>query len=119
MKEDKDKVSIVSIKNGAAIEMIDIAIQEAVENIADPNTTLKPREVIFKIVLAPAPDRSFCTSKFGVTKKFAMQEDEECLVMVKQDLAGNVYGVEHQKQRDIPFEFDNVKPIKKGGVTND
>ncbi len=45
MEANEEKISLVNLKEGAAIEMFDRAMQAVLENINDINTTLKPREV--------------------------------------------------------------------------
>jgi len=51
-----EKMSLVNIKGGAAVEMFDIALQKIIENIHDINTSTGAREINLKVKLQPLPD---------------------------------------------------------------
>lgn len=45
--------SIITIKGGSAIEMIDNALKKVLENIADVNTTLDKRKIKLELIVQP------------------------------------------------------------------
>ncbi len=49
----EEKLSLVNIEGGAAVEMFDIALQKVLENIHDINTTADAREITLKVKIGP------------------------------------------------------------------
>ena len=81
------KVSLINLGGGAAIEKFDDELQKVIQNILDPNTTLRPRKVVLEVTLTPNETREIsvtdieCTAKLAKVKPFKttlfIGEDEE------------------------------------------
>ncbi len=68
MKEDP--VTLVTLANGAAMEIFDSELSKVVENILDPNTDPKAvREVTLKVRIKPDASRKNAAVVVGVTSK--------------------------------------------------
>lgn len=53
-----EKLSLVNLGGGAAVEMFDEALEKVLENILDPNTEAKTKRVItLKMTISPAENR--------------------------------------------------------------
>jgi hypothetical protein len=58
MDSTMHEVSLVTIGGGAAVELFDDALKEALRNIADPNTEAKtPRDIVLKVRIRPSESR--------------------------------------------------------------
>ena len=114
--EEKDftvNLSIVNIKEGAAVEMFDRALQKVLININDINTTLAKREILLKMELLPSEDRTLVEINFGVSTKLAGQGGQKLTADVKIDERGRAYAKERKVQHGLPF--GNVTSIERKG----
>lgn len=111
---EEEKMSIATMLDGGAVELIDIGIQEILDNIADVNTTLKRRELIIKIGIVPTEDRGLGAVDIEPITKLAGQGKHEFLVDLRRDGKGRQYARERNRQQPLPM---NVTPIKKGDET--
>lgn len=75
MVTNDDAISLINLKEGAAVELFDVEMARCLENIMDPNTGDKAREINLKVKLAPAKKNPgivgieiSCTSKLGSNK---------------------------------------------------
>jgi len=50
---NEEKLSLVNIEGGAAVEMFDLALQKVLENINDINTSDAAREITLKVKVKP------------------------------------------------------------------
>ena len=103
MPEQDEKLTLKNMKGGAALEMVDRAIVQALNNINDINTTLAKREITLKIILAPSEDRTLMAVDFGVSTKFANQGTEKFTADVRIDGRGKGYAIERNRQRALPL----------------
>ena len=72
---DQEKLSLVNLEGGAAVEMFDIALQKVLENIHDINTTDGPREINLKVKAKPmGDDRSIVGYSITCPIKICCQE---------------------------------------------
>ena len=114
MDSHDEKLSLINLKDGAAIEMFDIALERVFNNIRDINTTMGKREITLKAVIAPADDaRSLAKIEFGVAVKLANQGAEKATIDIKLDEKGRVYGREREKQLGLQMKINNVTEMKK------
>lgn len=110
--EPDEKMSLINIKGGAAIEMFDLALGRALANVNDINTTLDTREIVLKVQLTPSEDRSFVQVKFGVpAPKLAGQAMETCSAEINLDTKGRVWAKERGRQQALPF--GNVEKLRR------
>ena len=114
MDDDRnDKISLLNLKGGAAIEMFDRQLQRVYNNIGDVNTSLKEREIVLKVKIKPSKDRSLLAIQIDCPPaKLAGQEVEETTADMRLDDRQNWYARERiPVQRKI--NFASVKSIKQ------
>lgn len=110
---EEEKLSLSNLIDGGAVEMFDRALQAALENINDINTTLKPREVNMKVVLQPSDDRTLVAVNVFCAPKLQGQEGVKFTADLKLDSRGRAYALERRSmQRPLPFS--NVKGLTGG-----
>ena len=63
---EQEKLSLVTLQGGAAVEMFDIALQKVLENIHDINTTAEAREITLKVKIKPM-DENRSIIVYGIT----------------------------------------------------
>ena len=70
--ERTEIVSLETLNGGAVVERFNIALQEVLDNIIDPNTVAtKERSIVLKITLKPDEDRELCAVKITSEAKLA------------------------------------------------
>lgn len=112
------ELTIETIKEGAALEMVNLKLDEAIENIADINTDpLIKREVVLKIILAPSKNnRYFVDVTVKVEGKMGSQTAQSTAIEIKRTSTGAPYGIEFGRQMQLPFNAGaKVTPIKQKG----
>lgn len=111
MTDEIEKLSLVNLKEGAAVEMFDNALDKVMDNINDPNTTSKAREIKLVVKFIPSEDRSYVAYSISCDPKLMSQEPEQSIALVKTDNRGHAYAVGHKsKQAELPFA--NVHDLK-------
>ena len=115
-KVDGERMSIVNLDGGGAVELIDTAIGDAVRNAADLNMKQKvKREVIVKISITPIDDnRTIAFVDYDVDVKLAKRIpiSEGAEYKIRMDGKGAYVKSKHQEQTQV---FDNVRDFQKGG----
>lgn len=108
----EEKLSLVNIEGGAAVEMFDIALQKVLENIHDINTTADAREITLKVKIHPMPEnRSVIVYAITCPTKTCGQEPVKGIADLGiKDGRLAAFG-RAKKQGDIPFS--NVSSFKK------
>ena len=116
MSEEEVTLSLLNLKNGAAVEMFDRQLQRVYNNIGDVNTSLKEREITLKVKIKPSKDRSLLAINIECPPaKLAGQDIEETTADLRMDERGRFFGRERiPLQRSI--KFGNVTTII-GNVT--
>ena len=72
MHSNEERISLVNLKDGAAVELFDFELQKVLENIMDPNTRAEAvREVTLKVKIKPDKDRSFGPVEIQASSKIA------------------------------------------------
>ena len=113
-EDDLEKLSLTTIKDGAAVEMFDNCLDQVLQNIADINTNLKDREIKLTVKIKPSKDRSFIAYAIFCDPKLQSQEPEAAMAMLRLDNRGRSYAVVQKKQQgELPFT-GNITPIRKG-----
>ena len=107
-----EKLSLINIKEGAAIEMFDLALEKVFLNIRDINTTLDEREIQLTMKIKPSDCRTLAGINFFISKiKLANQGRQACNVDIKLDSKGKPYGRERERQLGLNFVPQNVTEI--------
>lgn len=113
MEEEREVLTLESYKGGALIEQFNRALKRVVDNLADINTTDKPREITLMVKVTPNRDRTFLELVGGVKCKLAGQESVKATADLTFDDQGRAIArVRRSRQQEIPF---NVHKGKEGG----
>ena len=104
-----------TMRGGASLELVNNALQRAVDNINDINTTLDTREVVVKIALKPSDDRAMIAIGTKVTAKLAGQEPEICSAAIKIGRNGRAFAQEIVKQLPFPG-IDGPIPMRRAVI---
>jgi hypothetical protein len=114
-KVDGERLSIVNLDGGGAVELIDTAIGDAVRNAVDLNMKQKvKREVVIKISITPIDDnRTIAFIDYDVDVKLAKRIpiSEGAEYKIRMDGTGPYVKSKHQEQAQI---FDNVRTFQGG-----
>jgi len=71
-----ERVSLLNLNKGAALERFDHELLRAITNIKDVNTDAKSkRKIVLEVVLAPYPDRTGVNVTLRCTSKLAALND--------------------------------------------
>jgi hypothetical protein len=106
------EVSIVTIAEGAGVEMFDQAIAKVTADCADVNTAPKAkRTVTLKLTVEPSSDRTILTYDIDVAIKLAgMAPASGSADLIRVSGRGVVAKQRGNAQMDI---FDNIAPFQK------
>ena len=108
----EEKLSLVNVEGGAAIEMFDNALQQVIENIHDPNTTMDAREISLKVTIKPMDEnRSIIVYGIKCPTKMSGQEPVKGIADLHVQ-EGKLIAV-GRKKNQINLQFGNVTPIGK------
>jgi len=117
MEQKTEIVSLASISGGAVVERFDLALQEVLNNIIDPNTDAKKaRTITLKFTVKPDEDREVCTVSIGSETKLAPISQLNTHIFVGMDKGKGVACERSVKQSNMFTETPlpaNVTPIKK------
>ncbi len=115
-------VSLETLRDGAVSERFNIALQEVLDNILDPNTEPeKARTITLKFSIKPNKDRDFCAVSISSDVKLAPISSLGTEFFIgKQD--GKLVACERSLRQtnllaDTPLP-DNVTPIKPKEAAN-
>ena len=105
------KLSLATLKCGAAIELVDAALQELLENIIDPNTSATAkRAVTMKLSLTPDQERESMHIGIDVKSSFAPHEAIGTIAFIAHTRDGVVAVENDPKQRQL-FEEERTGPV--------
>jgi len=110
MEEVKEKMSLSNIRDGAAVEMFDRCLKEALDNINDINTNLKQRVITLKVSIKPSDDRTIIAIGLTCDAKLQGQEPQTLTADLKIDAGRGGFAIERgptNKQTSLPFS----KPV--------
>jgi len=118
--EEKEGISLDTLNQGAAVERTNLAIQEVLNNIQDPNTNPKAaRAVTLKLTFKPDADRGLANVIVDVVPKLAPIAPFGIRVFMGRDKNGKGYASEeHPMQPNLPGTekpagVDNVYKLEK------
>jgi hypothetical protein len=108
MEETRRQLSLTTIAEGAAIEMFDEAMQKIIENVQDPNTTLKPRTIQLTVKVTPSKNRHFIETDIAIANKLAGQVSVQATAVIERDQSGKPRAFCHDAQLDLPFNVNSM-----------
>jgi len=110
---DEERCSIATMADGAAIQMVDEALEHAYANIRDPNTDAKQKRVIdLKITLTPDAEREIVVVDLECSKKFANDRPVGAKLMLGMEQGVLVAEELRSRQTEIE-EYAQVRSIKE------
>lgn len=101
------EVTLENLRSGAAVEMVNNALEEVWANVLDPNTSATAkRSVVMKIEFKPAQDRASSPVSISVEKKLASQAAVSAHVNIGTDSDGIATASEHMNpnQNELPVD---------------
>lgn len=114
-----ESISLKSLGNGAAIELFDVEMNKAFENIVDPNTDpKKARKIMLTVTLKPDEEREYAGITIQVSSTLASIKPYSTHCFIGKDRNG-VVATEHNPQQmnldlyrvdEIP---SNVVPMER------
>lgn len=105
------EVTLESLKGGAAVEMVNNALEEVWANVLDPNTNATAkRSVVMKIEFKPAQDRASSPVSIAVEKKLASQAAVSAHVNIGTDSDGIATASEYMNpnQNELPITSEGL-----------
>ena len=117
MQTSDEKISLINLGGGAAIELFDIELQKALDDIVDPNTKAGAvREVTLKVRIKPDEERNFgdlviqCSSKVASLAPYPTK-----IVIGSRGRKGEAYElIPPQKSLFKKDDAGKVIPIEQG-----
>lgn len=113
------RLSLATLKGGAALELVDEAIQQLLENIVDPNTDAETkRKVTLTITLSPDAEREMMGLGIDVKASFAPRSTVASIAWISHTHDG-VIALEHNPHQKRLFDEEqgegaSVVDIKGG-----
>jgi hypothetical protein len=112
------KVSLTTLGDGAAIELFQVELQKALDNIVDENTRpTAVREVILKVRIKPSGDRDYGEVSVSCVSKLAPLSPFGTNFFIGKH-RGKGVALEHNPKQAILFDKDEglkVLPGVEGG----
>jgi hypothetical protein len=106
----EQKLNLVNLKEGAAIERFDEALALAIANVLDPNTpATKPREITLRVRIIPSEERSMCGIEVTVSTKLQPPSAIGGIIYVGK-VAGQYIAAE-QNPNQLAFAFPEPSAI--------
>jgi hypothetical protein len=116
-----ETVSLESIGAGAAVERFQLALQEVLDNIIDPNTDAKKARVItLKITMKPDENREFSSAEISVGTTLAPITPVKTKIFIGRDQQGHGVACEYDPDQmqmfqppALPAGMDNIYKLNK------
>jgi hypothetical protein len=106
-------VHLEELSDGVAIQLVNEALDEVWENVADEDTEAKAkRKIVLEITLEPDSKREVVMITMAVIKKFAGHKGEEARVMLGVQNGRVVAEEWRSRQTDLEDYVENVVDIK-------
>lgn len=112
MEEERERLTLATIKDGALLEQFDRALDRVVDNVSDINTTTKARKIKLTVKVVPSEDRSVVGIDAEVKTEVAGQDPVTSTAVLSYDARGRAVAYNRKKrQQEIPF---NVTKLEGG-----
>lgn len=106
-----EKLSLLNLGGGAAIERFDDELQAVLDNISDPNTQESAaREVVLKVKITPK-ERSYAKVEIDCRSKLAPAEKYDTNVYIGVDTRGRSEAFEHNPEQ-LKLQFEQRQQLK-------
>jgi len=115
MEVTDEKISVLTLADGAVTEMIDEQIQACLDNVVDPNTdATRRREVVFKIGIVPDKSRGLANFELSCVSKLAPPAVMETRVVIETKRDGRAQAMEMKsRQTSLEDYAGNVVSIEE------
>ena len=110
----EERLSLATLKGGAAIEQFDEALQRVLENVVDPNTKATAKRIVtLKLTVVPDEERELLGLTVSVKESMAPAVDLSSRAWIAHTRNG-VVGVEHDPRQPGLFEEEeaDVRPLR-------
>lgn len=116
MPEENEYVDLTNLGRGAAIELLNDALNKVWDNVLDPNTSPKAtRNVVLTVTFKPNEERNIASAIIEVKSKLAPPKGVGTVVYIGKDKSGQGVAQEHNpRQPELPLT-NNVTNIAEGG----
>ena len=114
MITNEEPLNLETLADGAAIERFNDALQQALDNLLDPNTGGKAREVILKVRLKPDDNKDILQITIDCVTKLAPSETISSNAYLGKDISGKAIAHEIKRAQLPLVETDNVVQMKAG-----
>lgn len=112
MSSETEKVTLATLRGGAAVEMFDAELQRALDNIMDPNTTHAARTVTLTVKIKPDANRAVGLVEIGVSAKLAASTPASSQFYLGTDRGRAVAYEYNPEQLRLDMESRNSPGIK-------
>lgn len=113
-----EKLSLLNLGGGAAIERFDDELQAVLDNIADPNTVENAtREVILKVKIKPK-ERDYAKIDIVCSSKLASAESYNTNIYIGANVKGRAEAFEHNPEQ-LKFQFEQREQQKADAEQTD
>jgi len=112
MLTNEEPLSLETLAGGACLERFNDALQQALDNLLDPNTGGKAREVILKVRLKPDDNKDILQITIDCITKLAPSETIASNAYLGKDISGKAIAHEIKRAQLPLIEADNVLPMK-------
>lgn len=111
----EENVTLESLNQGAALERFNLALQDVLDNIQDPNTDpKKARTVTLKVTFKPDGDRGIANLKCDVIANLAPIAPFDVRVFLGRDKDGKGYASEfHPAQQTVIPEVSTAVNVTR------
>lgn len=108
----EENVTLVSIGNGAAVELFDRELERVLENIVDPNTEAEAvRKIKIEFVFQPGENRDKGAVLIKATSTLASLRPADSFIYIGRVKDGSLLAVEHNpKQLTLPSAAPSAPP---------
>jgi hypothetical protein len=96
--QQPEKVSLATLRGGAAVEQFDAELLRVLENVVDINTDGKTRTVTLAVKITPDKNRSFCAVEVCVSSKLRPNESFETQMYLGMQ-NGLPFAMEHNPEQ--------------------
>ena len=113
MQNVNEALTLVSMHDGAALEMWHAALTRVLENINDINTSTRPRKISLITKFKPSEDRSLLEMQLEVKTELAGQDAVQFAADLSLDEKGRPIAI-NRKSRQLKLTFNNVSNMNGG-----
>lgn len=119
---EAERVTLATLRGGAAVEMFDSEMQRALDNIQDPNTQLTTRTITLTVKIKPDQNRSIGAVEINCGSKLAAPKPAVSQFYMGKDRGKAVAFEYNPEQLQMNLEQSNalgVKGVVAGKAVNE